>query len=243
MYGSIPTSVAPAHGRKEPLKSIGREGLTKRVSILDVATTVVLLVAAGLLLRPGGILRVAWARWDEERAVAAVIDEHWDQMSTTASRLYSDHSQPPEVFEFLDYQCPFCRTGSSSIDSALAAGLRIGIIHLPLPIHPPATSAALAALCGDRHGVFDEVHNALLQNSAWHDAPLDSLAEQLGRLSDNAAVQGCIADMAVEVGGTLQAHVALAAKLGVSSTPYFVAKGKRHRGLASADALIKLARQ
>ncbi|MCL4865058.1 MAG: thioredoxin domain-containing protein [Gemmatimonadales bacterium] len=146
------------------------------------------------------------------------------------------------MIEFLDYQCPFCRAGGPAVDSAVAAGVRVAVVHLPLPIHPPATGAALVALCAQRFDEFRDVHHFLLLNTDWIEVAPDSLGKQFGEVSQNPNVARCIADMETEVGLLLQAHVGLATKLGVSSTPYFISRGRQHRGLPSTESLVKLAR-
>jgi len=222
--------------------SNGRQRAFGKASLLDVATALVLMITIGLLLKPGGAIHAWWSRMNTDRVQDEMIAEHWDTLSSIAAPLYPVQSGAPEVIEFIDYQCPFCRAATRSVDSALAAGVRIAIVHLPLPIHPPATSAALVSLCAQRFGVLREVHDKLLHESRWYEVPLDSLGHQFDAFSPRPDVQGCIRHMEVEVGGDLQAHVALAAKLGVRSTPYFVARGRVLRGAPSADSLIKLAR-
>jgi len=69
------------------------------------------------------------------------------------------------VVLFTDYECPFCR----KVDGVLAElralygdDLRIAVAERPLPFHPHARAAALAALAAGEQGRFEAMHGRLV---------------------------------------------------------------------------------
>lgn len=122
-----------------------------RPSLLDALTVVVLLISLIVFLRPGAPIRVAVSRWVARRHTEQAAKRHWGSLAATAAPLY-DSGGGPEIIEFSDYECPFCRAASGPVDSAVSDGLRIAVVQLPLPVHPQARVAALAAICASLIG-------------------------------------------------------------------------------------------
>ncbi len=95
------------------------------------------------------------------------------------------------VVEVSDLQCPFCRRHTSetqpTLDEAYVDTGRVLWVfkHLPLPIHPQATDAAVAAECAGDQGAFWPMHDLLFETvERWSiDSPgsvLTGLAGELG---------------------------------------------------------------
>lgn len=211
----------------------------RKISVLDALTLAVLAGAGMLSVRAGSVLHTWWDEWKSRREMHAAIRHHWGDLVRAASRLYEADVEP-EVIEFIDYQCPFCRIYSSSVDSASAAGLRVAIVQFPLPRYPTSRTAARVALCADTAGRFLSAHSTLLASTRWHEAdewPTDGEFAELFSLS---AFQECISHESVEA--TLQMHVGLGVALGVTGTPTFIARRGMLNGLPSMTALLQFAR-
>ncbi len=140
---------------------------------------------------------------------------------------------PVEVVMFFDFRCPYCRRAWSQELGVLVRsqpdGVRLGVRQLPLPIHPTARGAALAALAADRQGRFWGMFDALVA----HDGDLGrsnfvAYAEQLGLDHDRFLAD--LGDPALAA--QIDADVALANLVGVTGTPGFFVNGRYHSGFS-----------
>ena len=64
-----------------------------------------------------------------------------------ASRIVRGNPKAPiTIFEYTDFQCPYCRYGAKTIDEVMAryeGQVRLIVKHLPLPLlHPMAMACA-----------------------------------------------------------------------------------------------------
>jgi protein-disulfide isomerase len=88
------------------------------------------------------------------------------------------------MIEFGDFQGPFCARAEATLDALLKAyGADLAIVfrHQPLPFHPDAMTAALAAEAAREQGKFWEMHDKLFANrTALDRASLDGYAAALG---------------------------------------------------------------
>jgi protein-disulfide isomerase len=105
------------------------------------------------------------------------------------------------VVEVSDFQCPFCRRHTletqPTLDEAYVDTGRILWVfkHLPLPMHPQATDAAVAAECSGNQGAFWPMHDLLFETvDRWGietpGAVLTDLAAELGL--DAATFAACL---------------------------------------------------
>ena len=68
------------------------------------------------------------------------------------------------IVEFGDHACPYCKSSQASIDKLLAehpGEVRFVWKSAPSPLHAGADTAAQAALCAGRQGMFWEYHAKL----------------------------------------------------------------------------------
>jgi protein-disulfide isomerase len=76
------------------------------------------------------------------------------------------------IVEYSDFECPFCGKYSREIYPQIieryvnTGKVRYYFRDLPLPIHPNAFPAALAARCAGDQGKFWEMHDSLFANQA-----------------------------------------------------------------------------
>jgi protein-disulfide isomerase len=142
------------------------------------------------------------------------------------------------LVEYLDYECPFCARVSGVGDELRAHfgdRLRYVTRHLPLPVHPHAELAALAAEAAARQGRFWEMHAVLfahqdqleLEDLVGYAADLDLDVEQFMRDLDDDALARHVAH-----------DVASAEESGVRGTPTFFVGEDRHVGPHDARTLI-----
>ena len=78
---------------------------------------------------------------------------------------------PVVLVEFTDLQCPYCKRAHDGVLAELkkkyvdAGKLRLVSRNLPLPFHPNAEPAALAALCAGEQGQFWAMRDRLFDNT------------------------------------------------------------------------------
>lgn len=147
-----------------------------------------------------------------------------------SSRYRGSASAPVTIYEFSDFQCPFCREyqvkTAAAVDSALVrtGKARLVYFNFPLPIHPHAWVAAEAAMCAGAQGRFWPMHDRLFrEQSAWADAPspgplFEQYARDLGL--DLPAFRTCTAED--QVARDIVQDLAFGAGGGLRGTPTFV---------------------
>jgi protein-disulfide isomerase len=213
--------------------------LLARISILDVLTAGVLVVAVVLFVRPGSALNASVTRSMELRRMQSAAERNWEELVTVAVPLYEGGAEP-EIIEFSDYECPFCRSASLSVDSALAMGVRVALVHFPLGIHANAKPAALAAICARQIGRFQEVHRLLMTTNAWQSDPAWAKLPGFADIVLSPEFDSCLADPDTET--RLRKHRALADSLHITATPRFVGRSRVLDEPPTLDNLITLSR-
>lgn len=149
-------------------------------------------------------------------------------------------SAPDSAVMFTDYECPFCARQELmlSTDVLDQLGLKVRYVNLPLEaIHPFAALGASIASCAGRSSQFRAVHDALFRTGEWRDAR--DLAHWLGSagVPEPAAVEiaGCVSRSGTA--GALTQERALAAEIGIRSTPTWIIRGKIVTGVISPATL------
>lgn len=132
-----------------------------------------------------------------------------------------------EVVEFSDFECPYCAMAVPLLDSLatrLGEKARLVYRHYPLPMHPHAERAAMAAVEAQRQGAFWEYHDLLFRNQdRLTDADLVGYADSLDLDVDAFAASLREGWHAEAVG----ADRALGRSLAVTGTPTFFVNGYR----------------
>lgn len=211
--------------------------IRKRISFLDVCTVLVLSLTVYLLARPGSALHASTSEWLSQRRTRQAIERNWRAMAATAEPLF-DGPGDPDIIEFSDYECPFCRSVSASVDSAVGAGIKVSLIHLPLSIHPRARSAALASICAGTMGRRRETHSFLMTTTGWRsDSGRGDRALLPGEMAQSAtdSIIRCMAG--AEVTSILGRHLSFAETLKVMGTPTFIGPRGMMRERPTAGAI------
>lgn len=149
---------------------------------------------------------------------------------------------PVVLIEFTDFQCPYCKRAHDEVLAALkkkyvdAGKVRLVSRNLPLPFHPNAEPAALAALCAGEQGKFWPMRDRLFVNmEALSRADFLKAAEELKL--DVPAFTACLDSkrFAPQIARDKQD----AAAAGITGTPSFVigrASGDKVTGLLMIGA-------
>lgn len=136
------------------------------------------------------------------------------------------------LVEYSDLQCPACAAFVPVLEEVLAEygdQLRFEYKHYPLPIHPYAVQAAVAAEAAGQQGQFFAYHDLLFENqSEWASAPAPTAnfrayAEQLGLDMDQFNRQM----NATLLRDHVQSQVSEGRELGITGTPTFFLNGER----------------
>ena len=128
------------------------------------------------------------------------------------------------IIEYSDFECPFCGQYAREIfprldgDYVKSGKVRYYFRDLPLPSHPRALPAALAARCAGEQGKFWEMHDSLFADqAALSPADLSRRAQALGL--DEAKLGECIASGKYRE--NIRRSAAGAARMGLNGTPAF----------------------
>jgi len=134
------------------------------------------------------------------------------------------------IYEFSDFQCPFCARGHEvvkQIRTEYADKVKIVFRHFPLSFHPEAAPSAIASMCAHNQGKFWEMHDLMFENqSALSTESYKKWAKDLSL--DMAAFDKCFEGK--ETQATLDADIKASEQVGVNSTPTFFINGKKISG-------------
>jgi protein-disulfide isomerase len=132
---------------------------------------------------------------------------------------------PVTVIEFTDLQCPHCARFAMNTFPELrrlyvdTGKVRFESRDLPLPFHPYAIPAAVAARCAGEQGKYWEYRELLaVRQTDLPESPYDDVAGQVGL--DRDAFNACRAD-GRQIQNVRQ-EAAQASAQGISVTPSFV---------------------
>lgn len=147
------------------------------------------------------------------------------------------------LVEFSDFQCPYCQEEQPILKALMEkykGRMRIAYMHLPLPMHRQAKSAAQAAWAAGKQGKFFEYHDRLFAlETRIRPGDYEQIAKDLDlnledfnrdRSSPQAVAQ-------------VEADVQQAERLGIQGTPSFVLNGIVLRGalpMSSFEEAIEL---
>ncbi|MFN4182011.1 MAG: DsbA family protein [bacterium] len=148
------------------------------------------------------------------------------------------------VVEFSDFQCPFCARFFSQTYPSLkkkyvdTGKVKMVFKDLPLPIHPAAFQAALAAQCALEQGKFWEMHDRIFYNQAMltprDTNVLQSFASAIGlNIGD---FRRCLE--AEKYKKEVQEDMQEASSLGINGTPTFVVGREVSRGVVEGKLIV-----
>jgi protein-disulfide isomerase len=133
---------------------------------------------------------------------------------------------PVTIVQWSDFQCPFCSRVEPTISKVMdeyKGKVRVVWRDLPLPFHPNAKPAAIAARAAGDQGKFWEMHDKIFADQAHMDRQTyEKYAEELGLNMGKfkAALDGEKGKDAID------ADAAAGNKIGANGTPAFFINGK-----------------
>jgi protein-disulfide isomerase len=140
------------------------------------------------------------------------------------------------IIEFSDFQCPYCGRVTATLDQVVKTygdDVSLSFRNNPLPFHPNAMPAALAAEEARKEGKFWEMHDKLFAAQANLDRPtLDKIAGDVG-LNMSAYKAAMDGSKGKEY---IQHDMDDATKFGARGTPNFFINGHNFRGAQPLEA-------
>lgn len=216
--------------------------MTRSDSFVRASNVAVNVAVPGFLgffaVGPDGYVWKTLAERAAENRLQERITQLWEAVAAGAE------SDKPVIIEFIDYQCPFCRSMQATLDRAekdeLIAVIRL---HYPIrPIHPRAEAAARVAICAEAVGRLPEMHRYLVSTDAWYNEAVGwERAISASSISDQSRFLECLPSMPVTE--RLFRDSAFAARLGVTSTPTYVSANALRRGVMSLEELVAFAQR
>jgi protein-disulfide isomerase len=173
-------------------------------------------------------------------------NEPAEKAATTPSPRADDHFLGNEkaaadmtIIEFADLECPYCLTAGIEARKLVEENPEAKLVwkDCPLPYHPNAEGAAVAARCAGEQGKFWEFKDLLTSSGGMLGPELYASAAQ-GLGLDAVRFEACLADGAQAA--RVRASLAECAEAGVTDLPWFVLDGETFSG-GSAVSRLKTA--
>lgn len=195
---------------------------------------------AGLVFGPRGVVGKRVTHWWQARRAAKYASTNWQAIVDGAPRL-DTATAPVSIVVFSDYECPFCRQERAVLLDFRAHHPRLGISlrQFPLPSHPHARAAAIAAVCGAEQGHFQDMNAALFESAGWLvSEDWWSVAKQAG-VDDSARFQACLSGPHASM--IVDSDIAVGRRLNITGTPTFVSRKHNYAGAVPVQVLEELA--
>jgi protein-disulfide isomerase len=151
---------------------------------------------------------------------------------------------PITLVEFSDFQCPFCKNYSETLNRVLKDypnEVRLVFSQCPLvTIHPEALKAAEASLCANEQGRFWEMHDLLYQEQ--EKIKPEDLKAKAAKLGLNAGTFNTCLDSGRHAQRAKQELYACA-KAGVNGTPALFINGRLLPGVRSYEEVVAVIKE
>jgi protein-disulfide isomerase len=197
------------------------------------------------LLREPEVLAEAFKRLQQRQSASAAMRSK-QAIHDHRQALFADQTSPVEgnaqgkvtIVEFFDYRCVHCRHVASTIDQLVSSNASVRVVYKNFPVlGEPSVLAARAAVAAQQQGGWPKLHRAMLTfDGDFTVETLLALGTSVGL--DSAKLKTDM--MSPETERALQAHLTLAAALGLDATPSFVIGDRVIRGALSPEAFQAL---
>lgn len=185
---------------------------------------------------------IAAAMEEERQAAARQAEERHQNLTDFAVNMpvRGNPGAPVTIFEFSDFQCPYCARGFTTVEEILAKypdDVKFVFLHYPLDNHPWAMPAAIAAVCAaeqDDHA-FWALHDSYFRNQQTIDqANVLAMSREFlavgGSGIDFEAWSTCSGNQESEAyqaaSAAVRSSLAIGTTHGVSGTPGFFVNGR-----------------
>lgn len=150
-----------------------------------------------------------------------------DSLEIGESPVKGPKDAPITMYEFSDFECPFCKKAHSSVKKLLDNyGDKIRLVHkhYPLPMHSNAKPAARAGMAAQKQGKFWEMYDIMYENQGklGQDGIFAKWAGQIGM-----DVEQFKSDMESAPDSRISNDMEMGKGVGVKGTPAFFINGKR----------------
>lgn len=164
----------------------------------------------------------------EARKVAPPPD---NAPSEVARRYFTEDPDAPRhappgydftIVEYLDYQCPYCRTAHGTLRELMAKDKKVRIIFRDIPVFGPASEkAARVAIAAKYQNKYLAVHEALLQASRpLDDRKIEAAVKKAG--ADWAVIQADLKRRSADIEDLIERNMIQSEMLGFTGTPGFI---------------------
>jgi len=131
-------------------------------------------------------------------------------------------SAPYRLVVWTDYQCPACKQFEqilSVVRAQLKDSLAVVYRYYPLPMHPLAFRAAVAAECAREQGRFEAMHTTLFATELIGDSlPVTSLISH-SQIPNQSTFRRCLVDSTMAATVAVRTDMARASTLNLRGTP------------------------
>lgn len=142
---------------------------------------------------------------------------------------------PITIVEFSDFECPYCKRASQTVEEVLKAykgKVKIFFRDYPLPFHSKAKPAAMAARCAAEQGKFWEYHDKLFAKQELAPEKLTAYAKELKL--DSAKFEECVKSEKFK--DDVEKDIEAGSEVGVSGTPAYFVNGRMLSGALPLEA-------
>ena len=170
--------------------------------------------------------KALWAK------VSAGAEERMKRIKLDGRPFKGNPNAKVVIVEYSDYQCPYCRQAFEQIEPQLMQqyGDKVKFVYkqLPLPMHPWAFKASIAALCVHKYHpkAYWDIHSRLFQGQ--NEIRVENLRDRFQAMTrelnlDTNRLMACFDKE--ETRPEVEADMNEALALGVNSTPTFIING------------------
>lgn len=152
-----------------------------------------------------------------------------EDLNTENNYILGDPNSRVTIVEFLDYNCPYCKSISPTIKNLVennSGKVRVFIKHFPLtgnPGHEFSMLAAQAAQASGKMGKFAEMHNSLMEMQEINRETIIERAVSIG-LNKDEFISLMDSD---EIKSQVEKDIETGKKLQISGTPTIYLNGQR----------------
>ena len=162
-------------------------------------------------------------------------------ISYDPARVKGNSNAPVTIVEFSDFQCPFCKRVTPTLEKLLTqyeGKVRLAYRDFPLSqIHPQAQKAAEASRCAGEQGKFWEYHDLLFADQDTLD--FQSLLKKANNLKLNEQkFEECLASG--KYTAAVEKDLEAGEQAGVSGTPAFFINGIFLSGAVPLESFTRL---
>jgi protein-disulfide isomerase len=209
-----------------------------RDRLLNVATAVMVICA---VLATGFTVSRSVSPTRTPAAAGGIVvprsQPDWSEYARTG-HVIGPRAAPIAIVEFADFQCPFCRTFKTFVDSLRRRHpdqVKLVYRHFPIRTHTLAVAAARASECAARQGRFDEMYETLYDEQASIGVQPWAWFASKAQIPDRSAFDRCV-DLTDGI-AALATDTVAGNRLGIEGTPTILINGIRLDGVPPLDSL------